>query len=329
MIRYIMFLALGICGLNAQLAAQPSTPNQPKKIDLTVEWGTLDSTILNNQTITWWVKYKNKSDTENIVIPKQFGSPTLTAPELWVQFDDSSFRLGKCTEGTNIYLPPRSSLFHICAFSIDNLLRNTNDRARSAKLLLKTGGDWRIENPSIDVRLLPPDDQALAAFFDRMQILKSTTPAGDEVRIPLPNSNYVRFGQKKRLEQCSSLLRHLDSISQRGSSRSAVFPTAQIRLIYDFCQTRDVREVGDASTPNWPWYKSLAKCTSDSYKKGAKLNADCQGSPARDFNRLVQKLAGLDHQIPTQHPPYKFLSGSDTVFVSTMSWFNNVSGVFR
>jgi hypothetical protein len=283
--------------------------NFPKDANLFVEWGTFDTTIANNQNIAIWMKEENNSDTS-----LSFLSFPLETFELWAKWPDTEVKLGVWISG-NTFLPPKTSVFSIVTFNSFGTLNGINE-LRFAQLVLRTSSPLRILDSIRQVKLLPPDNGVLNAWFLHADSLWKHTPQGKMIPSPTGKSITGGWVSENRYKQCPELKGWLDSLDRNYLSMSAVHANARIFLEKYFCQQNGSFE--DISYPNWPRIRAIAQCS------GGAANNTCVQS-RRNYNSMISSLANLNSRLPAnEYYKYRFLSGADTVCIKATSWFDGV-----
>jgi len=313
------------------VSSPPKNENQvirgaKKDSSLQITWGTLDSTLMDNQGYRIWVSYRNISDTGVAIVSRSASHPEMTDPDLWVKEKDTTYCIGHCHSGS-IYLAPHSSLFHVCGGYLENSLRHVQKKAITAQLVLKVGGPWIIPDSTSSVRLLPPDNMYLERFFLLMDSLEKNTAPGEMMAYRPSGKGSGRISWPNRVAQCTALKYYLDSLTRNQLADGLVRTSLGIRLGQRFCPDIDLDSIGGISNNNWPWMDNVSKCAADAHLHGLNEAIACL-SARRDQDRIIKHLAKLDRQIPSVRPPYKFISDSDTVYVGWSTWFDGINGVF-
>jgi len=291
----------------------------PKDPKLTVEWGTFDTTLRNNQTIAIWVREWNNADSGVVFLP--FPLETF---ELWVKTTDSMFRVGILLDGNSAF-PAKASVFSILKFDAIGVLQHIRN-IENAQLILRTPSPFVIPDSARKVKLLPPDNLYLDTWFRVADSLQKTTPLGKMVPSPTGFSNNGGNVFENRFHQCALLRPWLDSLERNNLAFGTAHANALILLNNTFCQRKIVYD--DISIPNWPTLRGIYRCRAEISRKTPNANKICRDTKWA-FDTLSASLAHLTAKLPADgYHRYKFLSGKDTVYLNLTSWYDSIPGEY-
>ncbi|MCB9497474.1 MAG: hypothetical protein H6686_11365 [Fibrobacteria bacterium] len=297
--KKLILILLLIWASNSLGLTEKSYAKPPEKM-VKLEWGTFDSVITDYQYVMFWVKYTNLSLIDTFVVAENPSSY-----ELRMQINDGrdSRRIGGCN-GCSWPIPPNSSLFLICGIGLSDLPEFA--KAKDAKIFLSAiPEDRRIisDSSKVYVRIKPPKNMRLFGLMDDV-LTKSLFKVKQD-------SAYFRA----KKTQCASFIKRMnEAVAKEGADY--VLQSAIINFLRMGACSKNQPEFFGTGLVNWPENDSLGKCYSRISEKG---NSECSLEEV-NANKLVKRLAKLTKPIDLKAAPYKFLSGTDTVYVAWSSW---------
>lgn len=285
-----------------------------------ITWGTYDTTISDYQTINVWMEYRNASDSEVLLSAK---GAMRNAPTLALVSRDVRVELFRCDD-INVHLPPKSRYFRFCAGEVGML---PNMKPDSVRLTLLADSFWNVVAPERAIRIVGAGATHLHDFIGVMDSVFKTLPRNPMISVASREGRALV--SKPAYSLCEEMRGRLDSVERIEPDPDGLISVARRHLNMQYCQNQSLREISDTYAPNWPWLKNHARCTSKAYISKTQVENACLHED-RDRNLLVKRLAGLTAVLDDSRPPYRFLAGSDTVYIGKTSWINGHAGeVFK
>lgn len=274
--------------------------------NLQLKWGTLDTEIMPRHPIRVWVKVENKDSVERIVIPTSQITPTwsITSGIDTVKIAGSGY-IG--TFDKIIELRPSNSILFFDLLDLSKIDQAFSASHRSARLLPKFGNHVKIISESPIFKVVPPDNEELASFFDLWE------------KIQKENRGSADYPQESQRLQCNILQGRIDSIRKKGKLSGKLIHQA-ISLKQAICNER--KPVPFPICPSWKIFDEASVCI-EYQKEQGKTDREslqiCNGK-IRDLHHFIQQLAGAHSAIKATNG-VKLITPSDTVQVFPIDYW--------